>query len=68
MLEEYKQFISGLAEYSKDGERIAKNATRYYDRIIKVCHNYKHEPAVTEEFHDNLSLARHLERKNKKYD
>jgi len=57
-----------FAKFSKDAERISKSGIKFYNRIIKVCHNHKHEPAVTEEFHDNLSLARHLERKNKKYD
>ena len=57
-----------FAKSSKNAERISKSAIKFYNRIIKVCHNHKDEPAVALQKHFDLADIKYAEmkRKNKK--
>ena len=57
VLERYKAWMKKIpdadfqdTEDLERANRICRNAIKYYDRLIKVCNKYKHQPAVTEEW------------------
>ena len=61
-LEECKEWMKKIVDDDHTNERlkkVSKKAIRYYDRLIKICHKYKHQPAVNDKW-----LNKYL---NKKY-
>ena len=61
-LEECKEWMKKIVDDDHTSERlkkVSKKAIRYYDRLIKICHKYKHQPAVNDKW-----LNKYL---NKKY-
>ena len=61
-LEECKEWMKQIVDDDHASERlkkVSKKAIRYYDRLIKICHKYKHQPAVNDKW-----LNKYL---NKKY-
>jgi hypothetical protein len=52
-LQECKLLIQRMIEEKNitDNSRISfKRGIRYYDKLIQICHKYKEQPAVTEEW------------------
>ena len=57
-----KEWMKEIVDDDHTSERlkkVSKKAIRYYDRLIKICHKYKHQPAVNDKW-----LNKYL---NKKY-
>ena len=61
-LEECKQWMKKIINRENKGDdnledeklkKVSKRAIRYYDKLIKICHKYKHQPAVNEEWLNN---------------
>ena len=55
-LEECKQWMKKIVDDDLANERLRKvseRAIRYYDKLIKICHKYKHQPAVNDEWLNN---------------
>ncbi len=55
-LEECKALMKKIVNDDHTNERlkkVSKRAIRYYDRLIKICHKYKHQPAVNDEWLNN---------------
>ena len=57
-LEEYKSHMTDMMTKDKRLKKANKHAIRYYDWLIKICNNYKDQPAITEEW-----LNKYLKRK-----
>ena len=55
-LEECKELMKKIIHDEHANERlkkVSKRAIRYYDRLIKVCHKYKHQRAVDDKWLNN---------------